>query len=175
MDHAREKREQTMNVINYRLAVGLALAFLFGAVAGCGSNPARVAVKPSKVDFTIEFKPDDSTTPTGMAITPDEGDAILQVVTSPGSKDNKVIWFSRQNFQIKFVQVDDQTQPLKPGKELGDENRDWNDAKPKSGGWEYTLKLRQRTGNEPETVVGKYIVRHVGSGKEFDPVLIVRR
>jgi hypothetical protein len=164
-----------MNIKKHRLAVDLALALLFGAVAGCGSNPAQVAVKPSKADFTIEFTPDNSTTPTGMAIAPDEGDAFLEVVKNPGSNDNKVIWFSRQNFQVKFVQVDDQTQPLKPGKELGDENRDWNDAKPKSGGWEYTLKLRQRTGNEPETVVGKYIVRHVGTGKDFDPILIVRR
>jgi hypothetical protein len=164
-----------MNTKKCRPAGGLALAFLFGAVAGCGSNPAQVAVKPSKADFVIEFTSGNGTAPTGMAITPDEGDAFLQVVKDPGSNDNKVVWYSRQNFRIKFVQVDDQTQPLKPGKELGDENRDWNDALSKRGGWEYTLKLRQRTGSEPETVAGKYIVQHVGSGKEFDPILIVRR
>jgi hypothetical protein len=131
--------------------------------------------KPSHANFDIVFKPDKPAIPTAMSISPDDGDAMLKVVKSPGSDDNKIVWQSNQQFCVKFVQVDDPSQPLKAGKELGDEKKEWNESKKKGEVWEYTLNLKQGGGHGPETVVAKYTVKHFDSKLEFDPVIIVGR
>lgn len=164
-----------MKTMSIRLGLGLTLAWVTGALSGCAHEPAHLNGKPSHATFQIAFQPDRVAKPTGMVITPDEGDAFLRVVRSPGPDDNKVIWRSAQSFRIRFVQIDDQTQPLKPGKELGNEKKDWNDASNRNGTWEYTLNLRQGSGNVTETVAAKYLVEHAGSGTVFDPVIIVAR
>ena len=158
-----------------RLVLALTLACALGAVAGCASHPVCTTGKASHAAFEIKFEPDGAATPTGMIITPDDGDAMLQVVKSPGRGDNKVVWQSSRNFRIKFVQVDDPTQPLKPGKELGDESQGWNDAAKDHGVWQFTLNLRPGRGSARETVVAKYFVEHTDSGTVFDPVIIVGR
>lgn len=164
-----------MEIMPNRLVMGLALACLLGALTGCVTDPARATAKPSYATFQIDFQPTDSARPTGMIITPNDGDVFLQVVKSPSHDDNKVIWRSSQNFRVKFVQVDDQTQPLKPGRELGDEKKDWNEATKKHGAWEYTLNLKQGSGSARETVAAKYFVEHYDSKAVFDPVIIVNR
>jgi hypothetical protein len=164
-----------MTTILMRLGSGLTLACVLAVLSGCASNLGCVNGKPSNVTFQIGFQPDGSAKPTGMVITPGDGDAFLQVVKSPGPDDNKILWHSDQDFRIKFVQIDDQTQPLKPGKELGNEKKDWNDASNKNGRYEYTLNLKQGNGRVKETVGAKYIVQHVASKVEFDPVIIVGR
>ncbi|MGB7738688.1 MAG: hypothetical protein WBM03_06200 [Steroidobacteraceae bacterium] len=164
-----------MTNILIRLGLGLTLACALVVLSGCVCDPVSVTAKPSKADFKITFTPERATKPTGMTITPNDGDAFLQVVQSPGPDDNKILWYSDQNFRIKFVQIDDQTQPLKPGKELGNEKKDWNDASTKNGRYEYTLNLKQGNGRTKETVGAKYIVQHVASLVDFDPVIIVGR
>jgi hypothetical protein len=135
----------------------------------------HVTKKPSSAEFSIDFI--GTPQPSGMSITPDGGDAWLQVVTKTGDRHNKVVWQSRQAFSIRFGQIDDPTQPLKPGKHLGNEKPDWNDASgpDKDGLWKYTLTLSQGNGRTPETVAAKYFVKHVASGQVFDPVIIVGR
>ncbi len=69
---------------------------------------------------------------------------------------------SDKNFQIRFVQVDDQDQPLRPGKELGDEKQGWNDSTKSSNGWVYTLRLKPGQWQAAkETVAAKYFVKLV--------------
>lgn len=164
-----------MKTYRFRLGLGLVLASMIGAVSGCASHSIQVQAKPSRVTFKIAFESDGAAKPTGMIINPNNGDAFLEVVKEAGPDDNKVVWKSDQNFRIRFVQIDDQTQPLKPGKELGNEKKDWNAASEKAGAWEYTLKLQQGRGSTKETVGAKYIVEHVDSGVLFDPVIIVGR
>jgi hypothetical protein len=157
--------------------IGLVLVCALGLVAGCATNPVHVTGKPSSADFDIAFLPAGSATPTDMDIQPDGGDAFLEAVSAPGAKDNKVVWKSSKHFQIRFVQVDDQDKPLKPGKELGNEGKDWNDAKQVgSDAWEYTLTLKEGSGRkQKETVAAKYLVKLVSPEVVFDPVIIVRR
>jgi hypothetical protein len=164
-----------MKTMSIRLGLGLTLACVIGVLSGCADNLACLNGKPSNVKFEITFQPDGVAKPAGMVITPDDGDVFLRVVRSPGPDDNKVVWQSAQNFRIKFVQIDDQTQPLRPGKELGNEKKDWNDASNKKGVWEYTLNLKQGNGHTKETVAAKYLVEHADSGTVFDPVIIVDR
>jgi hypothetical protein len=164
-----------MKTMSIRLGMGLTLACVIGILSGCVNDPVRVTGKPSHATFTIKFEPERVTPPTGMIITPGDGDVFLRVVRTPGPDDNKVVWQSDQNFRIRFVQIDDQTQPLRPGKELGNERKDWNEASQKNGVWGYTLKLRQGSGNGTETVGAKYLVEHADSGTVFDPVIIVER
>jgi len=164
-----------MKAFLVRLGFGFMLACLVSGLTGCAGRPLQVMTKPSHADFNIAFLPDGAPQPTSMSIAPDDGDAWLLVVRTPGPKDNKVIWQSKKNFKIKFVQIDDQTQPLKPGKELGDEKQGWNEAKQTSDGWEYKLNLKQGGGHGTETVVAKYIVRNDTYNIELDPVIIVGR
>jgi hypothetical protein len=165
-----------MKSMSIRVGLGLTLACVIGVLSGCaGEPPVRVTGKPSHATFKIEFQPDRVTPPTGMIITPDDGDVFLRVVRSPGPDDNKVVWQSEQNFRIRFVQIDDQTQPLRPGKELGNEKKDWNEASQRNGVWNYTLNLRQGSGNGKEVVGAKYLVEHADSSTVFDPVIIVER
>ncbi len=164
-----------MNTNLIRLCRGFALVCLVGGLAGCANRPLQVMTKPSHADFDIVFQPDGAPQPTSMVITPDDGDAWLVVVKVPGPKDNKVVWQSEKNFKIKFVQIDDQTQPLKPGKELGDEKQGWNEAKQTNDGWVYTLNLKQGSGHGTVTVAAKYIVRSDAYNIELDPVIIVGR
>jgi hypothetical protein len=164
-----------MKTMSIRLGLGLTLVCVIGVLSGCVNEPARVTGKPSHATFQIEFQPDGATPPTGMIITPDDGDVFLRVVRSPGPDDNKVVWQSDQHFRIRFVQIDDQTQPLLPGKELGNEKKDWNEASKKNDVWNYTLNLRPGSGNGKETVGAKYLVEHADSRTVFDPVIIVER
>lgn len=166
-----------MKTFLVRLGFGFTLACLLGSLAGCAGQLAHVQGKPSHVTFKILFLPEDVAKPTGMSISPDGGDVILQVVKIPGADDNKVIWRSGQNFSVRFGQVDDPTQPLKPGRHLGNEKQGWNDASDhdKDGVWEYTLTLSQGNGHTPETVGAKYFVKHAASREIFDPVIIVGR
>lgn len=164
-----------MKTILIRLGWGFALAGLVSGLAGCAGRPLQVTTKPSHADFSVAFMPDGAPQPTSMIITPDDGDAWLLVVKTPGPKDNKVVWQSKKNFKIKFVQIDDQTQPLKPGKELGDEKQGWNEARQTNDGWVYTLNLKQGSGHGTVTVAAKYIVRSDAYNIELDPVIIVGR
>jgi hypothetical protein len=92
------------------------------------------------------------------------------------ANDNRITWKSDKHFQVRFVQVDDQDQPLLPGKELGDENKDWNDSKQVGRDWVYTLRLKASSGrSQKETVAAKYLVKLVSPEVVFDPVIIVRR
>jgi hypothetical protein len=164
-----------MKTILVRLGFGLTLACIVGIASGCGGRPLHGMTKPAYADFDIEFKTDGTGKPTSMIITPGDGDAWLQVVKVPGPKDNRITWQSRQNFKIKFGRIDDPSEPLKPGKRLGNEKDGWNEATETGGIWEYTLKLSQGNGRTKETVGAKYSVKHVDSGLEFDPVIIVGR
>lgn len=164
-----------MKTMSIRLGLGLTLVCMLGVLAGCACDPVRVTGKPSSAKFTIKFEPGRVTPPTGMIITPDDGDVFLRVVNTPGPDDNKVVWQSDQNFRIRFVQIDNQTQPLLPGKELGNEKKDWNEASNRNGVWTYTLNLRQGSGKGREVVGAKYLVEHADSRTVFDPVIIVDR
>jgi hypothetical protein len=159
-----------------RLVALLAVSGLLSGLAGCADTPAQNLVKPSSADFTIKFLPDGAGTPTGMTIEPNGGDAWLEVVRQPGPGDNQITWTGQSKFGIRFGQIDDPQQPLKPNKKLGDESDGWNMAREKNGQWVYTLHLSQGSGSGKKEVVGaKYFVKHVDSGVEFDPVIIVGR
>jgi hypothetical protein len=162
-----------MTTFLVRLGFGFTLACLMSGLAGCVDRPIHAMTKPSFADFSIAFA--GAPQPTSMSITPDEGDVWLQVVKTPGPKDNRVTWQSNQKFSIRFGQLDDPNEPLKPGKRLGNEKQDWNDASEKNGAWEYTLTLSQGAGRGRETIAAKYFVKHVDSGVVFDPVIIVGR
>jgi len=162
-----------MKTFLVRLGLGFTLACLVSALMGCAGRPIHAMKKPSSADFNIAFA--GTPQPTSMSITPDGGDVWLQVVKAPGPKDNKVTWQSNQKFSVRFGQIDDPTEPLKPGRRLGNEKQGWNDAVETNGVWQYTLELSQGNGHAHDTVAAKYFVKHVGSGVIFDPVIIVGR
>lgn len=165
-----------MKSMQIRLVAMLAVSGLLSGLAGCAGMPEQSVAKPSYADFAIEFLPDGAGSPTGMTIEPDGGDAWLDVVRQPGPRDNQIIWTCKSKFAIRFGQIDDPQQPLKPNKRLGDEKDGWNMAEEKNGQWAYTLRLSQGSGSGKKEVVGaKYFVKHVESGVEFDPVIIVGR
>jgi hypothetical protein len=83
------------------------LVCAFGLLAGCASNPAQVTGKRSYADFDIAFLPANSTVPTDMVITPDDGDAFLEAVMTTNANDNRITWKSARHFQVRFV-VDEQ-------------------------------------------------------------------
>ncbi len=129
----------------------------------------------------ITFLPLGAAVPTDVLITPDEGDAFLEAVADavPDDGKNTVLWRSEKQFAIKFVQIDDQTRPLK--KKLGNEKDDWNDAQQAADRkWEYPLTLNKGAGKKKKTTLGaKYLVKYTDSCTgtdctEFDPVIIVR-
>jgi hypothetical protein len=159
-----------------RARIGFVLVCVLGFLAGCAANPAQATGKRSYADFDIAFLPAGSAVPTGMAITPDDGDAFLEAVMTTNANDNRITWKSDKHFQVRFVQVDDQDQPLRPGKELGDEKKDWNDSTQVGKDWVYTLRLKASSGrSQKETVAAKYFVKLVSPEVIFDPVIIVRR
>jgi hypothetical protein len=121
-----------------RARIGFVMVCVLGFLAGCTANPVQAADKRSYADFDIAFLPAGSAVPTSMVITPDDGDAFLDAVMTTNANDNRITWKSDKHFQVRFVQVDDQDQPLRPGKELGDENKDWNDSKQVGKDWVYT-------------------------------------
>ncbi len=164
-----------MKTMLVRLGCAIMLTCIVGLIAGCAGRPMQAKSAPSYATFVITFQPDSPARPTGMEIEPDDGNVVLQVVKQPGPDDNKVVWQSNQRFSIKFGQLCDPSQPLPPGGELGDEGKDWNEAKEKHGVWEYRLNLKQGNGRTKETVSAKYSIRHVDSGVDFDPILIVGR
>lgn len=165
-----------MDTMQKHVGVGLVLGCIFGLLAGCGSNPVHATGRPSSADFDIAFLPAGSAVPTDMAITPDDGDAFLDAVVTTNASDNRITWKSARRFQVRFVQVDDQDKPLRPGKELGDERQDWNDSTKVGDAWVYTLRLKASSGRkQKETVAAKYFVKLVSPEVIFDPVLIVRR
>jgi len=165
-----------MKSMQIRPVAMLALSGLLSGLVGCADTSAQKMVKPSNADFSIEFALDASGTPTGMTITPDDGDAWLDVVKQPGPRDNQVVWTSRSEFAIRFGQIDDPQLPLKRNKRLGDEQEGWNPASKENDRWVYRLKLSQGSGSGKREVVGaKYFVKHVPSAVEFDPVIIVGR
>ena len=143
-----------MKTMQIRLAAMLILSGLLSAIAGCGGNPARATAKPSNADFSIEFVMDGSGKPTGMTITPDGGDAWLDVVKQPGPRDNQVVWTSKSEFEIRFGQIDDPQLPLKRNKRLGDEKEVWNLSTSENGQWVYRLRLSQGSGSGKREVVG---------------------
>jgi hypothetical protein len=159
-----------------RARIGFVMVCVLGFLAGCTANPVQAADKRSYADFDIAFLPAGSAVPTSMVITPDDGDAFLDAVMTTNANDNRITWKSDKHFQVRFVQVDDQDQPLRPGKELGDENKDWNDSKQVGKDWVYTLRLKASSGrSQKETVAAKYFVKLVSPEVVFDPVIIVRR
>jgi hypothetical protein len=162
-----------MDITQKHPGIGLVLACAIGLVAGCASNPTHVAGKRSHVTFDIAFQSTGGSPPTGMVIDPDGGDALLDVVSAPSPGDNKVVWASAQRFKVKFVEISDQSQPLR--QRLGDEGQDWNEASKKNGKWVYELNLRQGDRADKETLGAKYFVMHSDTGVVFDPVIIVRR
>jgi hypothetical protein len=165
-----------MDTMQKRPGLGLVLACVLGLLAGCADNPVQAADKRSYADFDIAFLPAGSAVPTGMVITPDDGDALLEAVMTTNANDNRITWKSDKHFQVRFVQVDDQDQPLRPGKELGDEKKDWNDSTKDGDVWVYTLRLKASSGKQQkETVAAKYFVKLVSPEVVFDPVIIVRR
>jgi hypothetical protein len=164
-----------MNTFLVRLGFGFALACIAVTLAGCAGQSIKTQSTPSYAAFEITFQPDPPVQPTDIVIDPNDGNAILQVVKTPGPDDNKIVWQSKQKFSIKFVQICDQSQPLPAGKELGDEKKNWNEAKEKDGVWQYKLNLKQGSGHGKETVGAKYLVKHVASGVTIDPVIIVGR
>ena len=165
-----------MDTMQKHAGIGLVLVCVFGLLAGCAGNPAQLTDKRSYQDFDIAFLPANSAVPTDMVITPDEGDAFLEAVMTTNANDNRITWKSDKHFQVRFVQVDDQDQPLRPGKELGDEKKDWNDSKQVGNDWVYTLRLKPSSGRkQKETVAAKYFVKLVSPEVIFDPVIIVRR
>jgi len=165
-----------MDTMQKRARIGFVLVCVLGFLAGCAANPAQATGKRSYADFDIAFLPAGSAVPTSMVITPDDGDAFLEAVMTTNANDNRITWKSDKHFQVRFVQVDDQDQPLLPGKELGDENKDWNDSKQVGKDWVYTLRLKASSGrSQKETVAAKYLVKLVSPEVVFDPVIIVRR
>ena len=171
-----------MKTIRVRLGIGIMLTCIVGMLAGCAGQPTQAKSAPSYATFVIAFQPDPPAKPTGMAVQPDDGNVVLEVVKRPGPNDNKVVWQSDQKFSIRFGQLCDPSQPLPPGGELGDEGKDWNVAKEKDKVWEYRLNLKQGNGPTKETVSAKYSVRHCDpgakhceSGVDFDPIIIVGR
>ena len=165
-----------MDTMQKHAGLGLVLVCVFGLLAGCADNPAHATGKPSYADFDIAFLPAGSAVPTDMVITPDGGDAFLEAVMTTNANDNRIIWKSDKHFQVRFVQIDDQDQPLRPGKELGDEKKDWNDSTQVGKDWVYTLHLKASSGRkQKETVAAKYFVKLVSPEVIFDPVIIVRR
>ena len=105
-----------MDTMRKHPGIGLVLVCAVGLLAGCAGNPAQVTGKRSYADFDIAFLPASSAVPTEIAITPDGGDAFLEAVMTTSANDNRITWKSDKHFQIKFVQVDDQDKPLRPGK-----------------------------------------------------------
>ena len=165
-----------MDTMQKHAGIGLVLVCVFGLLAGCAGNPAQLTDKRSYQDFDIAFLPAGSAVPTDMVSTPDAGDAFLEAVMTTNANDNRITWKSARHFQVRFVQVDDQDQPLRPGKELGDEKKDWNDSKQVGNEWVYTLRLKPGSGRkQKETVAAKYFVKLVSPEVIFDPVIIVRR
>ena len=165
-----------MDTMQKRARIGFVLVCVLGFLAGCATSPAQATGKRSYADFDIAFLPAGSAVPTSMVITPDDGDAFLEAVMTTNANDNRITWKSDKHFQVRFVQVDDQDQPLLPGKELGDENKDWNDSKQVGKDWVYTLRLKASSGRkQKETVAAKYFVNLVSPEVVFDPVIIVRR
>ena len=165
-----------MDTMQKHQGIGLVLACVIGLLAGCVSNSGHVTGKRSYADFDIAFLPANSAVPTDMVITPDEGDAFLEAVMTTNANDNRIVWTADKHFQVRFVQVDDQDQPLRPGKELGDEKKDWNDSTKVGNEWVYTLRLKTSSGRkQKETVAAKYFVKLVSPEVIFDPVIIVRR
>jgi len=165
-----------MDTMQKRARIGFVLVCVLGFLAGCAGNPAQLTDKRSYQDFDIEFLPAGSAAPTDMVITPDEGDAFLEAVMTTNDNDNRITWKSAKHFQVRFVQVDDQDQPLRPGKELGDEKKDWNDSRQVGNEWVYMLRLKAGSGRkQKETVAAKYFVKLVSPEVIFDPVIIVRR
>jgi hypothetical protein len=159
-----------------RARIGFVMVCVLGFLAGCTANPVQAADKRSYADFDIAFLPAGSAVPTSMVITPDDGDAFLDAVMTTNANDNRITWKSDKHFKVRFVQVDDQDQPLRPGKELGDEKKDWNDSTQVGGDWVYTLRLKASSGrSQKETVAAKYFVKLVSPEVVFDPVIIVRR
>ncbi len=129
---SQNKGDENMKTILVRLGFGIMLACIVGMVSGCAGRPMQAKSAPSYATFVITFQPDSPARPTGMEIQPDDGNVVLQVVKQPGPDDNKVVWQSNQRFSIKFGQLCDPSQPLPPGGELGDEGKDWNEAKEKA-------------------------------------------
>jgi hypothetical protein len=165
-----------MGTIQKHLGIGLVLVCAFGLLAGCVNNPVHATGKPSGANFRITFLPESSAIPTDIAITPGDGDAFLEAVKTPGPDDNKIVWTSDKHFQIRFVQIDEQDKPLRPGKALGDEKQDWNDSLQVGKDYQYTLHLKVASGRkQTETVGAKYLVKLVSPEVIFDPVIIVRR
>ena len=165
-----------MDTMQKRARIGFVLVCVLGFLAGCATSPAQATGKRSYADFDIAFLPAGSAVPTSMVITPDDGDAFLEAVMTTNANDNRITWKSDKHFQVRFVQVDHQDQPLLPGKELGDENKDWNDSKQVGRDWVYTLRLKASSGrSQKETVAAKYLVKLVSPEVVFDPVIIVRR
>ena len=165
-----------MDTMQKHLGIGLVLACVIGLLAGCVGISGHQPGKRSYADFDIEFLPANSSAPTDMVITPDEGDAFLEAVMTTNANDNRIVWTADKHFQVRFVQVDDQDKPLRPGKELGDEKQDWNDSIKVGNEWVYTLLLKTSSGRkQKETVAAKYFVKLVSPEVIFDPVIIVRR
>jgi hypothetical protein len=165
-----------MDTMQKHTGIGLVLVCVLGLLAGCAGTPAQVTGKRSYADFDIAFLPAGSTVPTDLVITPDDGDAFLEAVMTTNANDNRITWKSARHFQVRFVQVDDQDKPLRPGKELGDEKKDWNDSTRVGNDWVYTLRLKASSGRkQQETVAAKYFVKLVSPEVIFDPVIIVRR
>lgn len=165
--------------------LGVAMVVLIGAQSGCASHGVpggtTFTPKPSSADFEITFDPGQPVD-SAVKVEPNEGDAWLETVLSTATDKNRIVWTSDRDFAIKFVSIDDQTQP---GKRLGNEKNGWNKAGPKEGGG-YILELRldQGKGKTKKEIRGvKYLVKSPSDCDAknpgpncmvLDPVIIVR-
>jgi hypothetical protein len=165
--------------------LGLACVSIAAMLAGCGHGMVRggtnLTAKPSKADFDITI---DATDPADkqIVVEPNEGDAWLEAVPSPGADDNRIVWKSSVSFSIKFVSIDDQSKDPKKG--IGNEQNGWNNAVRDSSGYKYRLKLDDGKGNKKKTIRGvKYLVKSPAGCDDtnpgpncvvLDPVIIVR-
>ena len=90
-----------MKTILVRLGIGIMLTCIVGMLAGCAGQPTQAKSAPVHATFVIAFQPNPPAKPTGMAIQPDDGNVVLEVVKRPGPDDNKVVWQSDQKFGIR--------------------------------------------------------------------------
>lgn len=176
-----QSQSSSARTIGFGLAVVGAVLAMTGCTSGGVRSDPSLTTSPSSAEFTIAI---DATDPADkqVVVTPNEGDAWLVALASPGSDDNKVVWRSNVSFAIKFVQIDDQTK--KPSKKFGDEGDGWNDAVADRNGYKYKLTLKNGAGTKKKSIQGaKYLVKSPAGCDDstpgpdcvvLDPVFIVR-
>ena len=185
LEGGQDMTDKGMLLTARRVTAGLVCIGLTAAIAGCVCGGVRggpdLADKPSSAEFEVAI---DATVPADkrLVVTPNEGDAWIETVATPGTGDNRIVWKSSASFSIKFVQIDDQSRGL--SRRLGDERDGWNDAVRDGSGYKYKLALDRGSGGRNKSIRGaKYLVKSPAGCDDrapgpdclmLDPVIIVR-